>query len=202
PPGFSWAASGNVIAAKTSKKLAILRVDRIALPLVRIANGASSIGPVATVCRRRAIGREFLRPDDGHVQADLHRDRFLADLDRHLVVDIPAERTGGEFLDIRWHRNAVDDDLNRLGVRVKLGARNRTTRFLGHRFGSPLTPSKRQEYYSRRCTGERGRGGEVSPGEQNGPTLPTPSSSGTCRTSRRWWSCPFACSASHERRRS
>src|SRR5690242_572141 len=74
---------------------------------------------------------EFFRANDRQVESDLHADRLVIDLDRRLAVEIPAERTGREFLDLGNQRDAIDNDFDRLGVVDELGAGNRTVG-LGH----------------------------------------------------------------------
>src|SRR5260370_38011581 len=79
---------------------------------------------------------QLLAAEDGHIHADLHRHADAADFERDLGVDVPAERTGRELLDLGDELLIADGHVDRLGTGPELGAADRTGGFLRH--DSPL----------------------------------------------------------------
>src|SRR5262249_19319003 len=94
--------------------------------------------------RGRGVGRQLLAADDRQIHADLHGHRLAVDLDRRLVVDVPAEGTGGELLDDGVERFVVDGNRQRLGVLAELGPADGARRFLGH----PSPPGEKEIGYT------------------------------------------------------
>src|SRR5581483_2929992 len=72
--------------------------------MARAPGGRLRDGGDRVARRVRLILRQFLRADDGQVQADLDRHRLAVNLDRRLAVQVPAERAGRELLDLGHQR--------------------------------------------------------------------------------------------------